>query len=938
VSISPDGRLVVSVDDDGEVVAWALQKDRHGKYRSAVIKTFSRFHAEANSVSTVGSAGRYLAAIAYSNSRMVVVNLMYEDSEVVVRTNTEDNPKTSGVQGSEQGAQQSDGRDSPESDCSDLPTSETLHALEPSAWKAQQILDFEAYVHNAGAEHTCILSWDGLFLATASNSGYASLWGLGARAHKAQRVHEITYDAPVHCAAIWRGSTGYTWVAHGLNSALCMVYKFPRNIEGTEGTEAGTPDLEETFALRHTKTLEIRAVGLLYQGEKLLCVTGAQDRTLRLWDVNLGAVIQVVKDAHGHHILSAAMSWDGRVLATGGRDRMMRLWTYNDSLGVLSPHMPIPCFKSERDVYAVSVGYSRGPAVYVSDSNKISVVDIAGGQEHCVLTGSQVLVRFLCVALNRRANKTKCTVLSGDEHGNLSFWDGSSGAQLGFIKFLQNRFIVCVESSGDGTVAAAGSLDGSIVMVDLASKQVVNTISHVVEQAYHGAVVGLSLSWDGSVCACAGSDGQVKVFIYGKEVWCSPQYTGPILHVALSPDGCTVVYSTSDGGISAWRWAGIASKVFATAGPTSPILIAFEWMGLSTRWNPMYRGTQTFPYAGSPQTVSVSHDGRLILGASSFGITIFDLETNGELPFCNELGGGRAEFAFCAYSPERAVPAIYRYLESSLLPESLSSTQSESSSKEGYWFVVTDGSVLRLVRLFERGPKFHAGHVAWDYDLWEYCTGTDDVHWLKATIQSTHPLQIIAIDSQPDIRKLALWEASKVPRLRTQDEELNQNVELLTNDNVSPRQRGQYTSRSDTCDDLALTRTGRHHRTPRGSDREQPMTGGISGWKKWQMYSKLDTKKFSHARHRGGEGVQDAWSATPDGKSSSPLSPDAKWLLTNRDKKMRKNVSKKGIDMAAWQVSLDVPTILAGTAVVVAVTAVVTTLYVRHAIQNQPKD
>ena len=56
-----------------------------------------------------------------------------------------------------------------------------------------------------------------------------------------------------------------------------------------------------------------------------LLASGADDRTVRLWDVVNGRELRVL-EGHEGRVWSVAFSPDGRRLASGSRDWTVRLW------------------------------------------------------------------------------------------------------------------------------------------------------------------------------------------------------------------------------------------------------------------------------------------------------------------------------------------------------------------------------------------------------------------------------------------------------------------------------------------------------------------------------------------------------------------------------------------------------------------------------------
>ena len=59
--------------------------------------------------------------------------------------------------------------------------------------------------------------------------------------------------------------------------------------------------------------------------ERRQLATGSADRTVRLWNVEMGACVKTL-EGHGMTVFSVCSSPDGRMVASGGIDRTVRLW------------------------------------------------------------------------------------------------------------------------------------------------------------------------------------------------------------------------------------------------------------------------------------------------------------------------------------------------------------------------------------------------------------------------------------------------------------------------------------------------------------------------------------------------------------------------------------------------------------------------------------
>jgi WD40 repeat protein len=142
-----------------------------------------------------------------------------------------------------------------------------------------------------------------------------------------------------------------------------------------------------------------------------MLASASEDRTVRLWDVETGTGIAVLRD-HTNRVWSVDFSFDGKTLVSGGDDQCVRIWDVGDNhecLMVLEGH--------KGRVWSVT--YSPvGPF-------------IASGSEDCTVR----------------------------------VWDARSGACLKVLEGHTSR-VCSVAYSPDGRHIASASHDGTIAIWD----------------------------------------------------------------------------------------------------------------------------------------------------------------------------------------------------------------------------------------------------------------------------------------------------------------------------------------------------------------------------------------------------------------------------------------------------------------------------------------
>jgi WD40 repeat protein/Tfp pilus assembly protein PilF len=221
-------------------------------------------------------------------------------------------------------------------------------------------------------------------------------------------------------------------------------------------------------------------------------VTGGNDGTIRLWDVETGNELQAIQ-AHQHGVRSLAISPDGRLLcSTGYSDPVIRVWD--------------------------------------SDS----------GRKIAELPSQAKPVNHVSFGRNGR-------LVSGGEDGAVVLWDVGGAREISRLDAGMAVYVAAL--SPDGRWLAAGGF-GAVTLWDLSEtgKQPRTLRGH------HSFVNALAFSLSGKRLASAGSEGAVKIWDVGedKAVGTLKGHTASVKSIAFSPHGWSLVSSSMDGSVRLW--------------------------------------------------------------------------------------------------------------------------------------------------------------------------------------------------------------------------------------------------------------------------------------------------------------------------------------------------------------------------------------------------
>jgi WD40 repeat protein len=242
-------------------------------------------------------------------------------------------------------------------------------------------------------------------------------------------------------------------------------------------------------------TGSVSSLVLSWDGRRV--VSGSSDSTLRIWDVQTGECLKVLK---GHKeteiagILALILSADGRILVSASDDSTIRIWDVEtgECLQILELPELVYILQLSTDArFIVSGGgYHDAPIIW----------DVETGKCLRVLTGHTDTVNSLVLSADGRR------VVSASDDGTLRVWDVLSGQCL---KVLEGHTApVCsIALSADGQRVVSGSKDSTLRVWDLQSGE-----CQAVLEGHAGNVSSLVLSWDGHRVVSGSSDSTLRIW------------------------------------------------------------------------------------------------------------------------------------------------------------------------------------------------------------------------------------------------------------------------------------------------------------------------------------------------------------------------------------------------------------------------------------------
>ena len=284
---------------------------------------------------------------------------------------------------------------------------------------------------------------------------------------------------------------------------------------------------------RHTAPISSLAIA----PDGKIAATGSYDRTVILWQLSTGRVLQVLS-GHTGRVHSVDISPDGRWVASSSGDKSIKLWkTSNGKLirtlgGLFGGH----------NQATLSLAFSPNKRTLVSGSadHSVKLWQISNGKEIRTLTGYSCPVRAIAIrpdgklfasggvdcALRIREMNGRLirshrgdfkilslayspdsnTIAVGGESGIIQLWDGEGTQEICRLSH-QNSAVCAVVFSPDSKILVSGAKDGTIKFWDVASQQEQFTL-----QQHQGAVRAIAFSPDGQTFVSGGVDQALNIW------------------------------------------------------------------------------------------------------------------------------------------------------------------------------------------------------------------------------------------------------------------------------------------------------------------------------------------------------------------------------------------------------------------------------------------
>ena len=355
---------------------------------------------------------------------------------------------------------------------------------------------------------------------------------------------------------------------------------------------------------------KLQAVALTNDGRR--AVSGSEDGTLKVWDLERGRELRVFKAAWG--VSAVAITPDGKTVVSTSKRSLITAWdleaservdgNLRASAVVLSPDgtraiaathdgalelwdlehgRRLSSIQAQPDVTAIAATPDGKRAATATRDWSVTVWDLESGAALHTLTGQVKRVTALALGANGER------VVTATYDGTLRSWDFERSNEPVVLKGHAGE-VHAVALTSDGKLAVSASHDGTLKVWDLERATEVRTL-----EGHSSAVTAVALTLDGTRAVSASKDGTFKFWDLAREALASfKPHEDKVAAISIAEDGRRAVSASADGTLQVWDLGGceVVRTLTAPAGVSVVGLsadgtraIASSWTGRATLWN-----------------------------------------------------------------------------------------------------------------------------------------------------------------------------------------------------------------------------------------------------------------------------------------------------------------------------------------------------------------
>lgn len=462
-------------------------------------------------------------------------------------------------------------------------------------WDARNADRAQPLRGHEGAVVAMTISGDGRHLLTASRDGTARLWRIAEnRLLRVLHGHHgpvtdiaaaadfglIATTAVDGAVRVWRDNTARPILACAHDAAANAV-----TIPNPDTVVAGYADFTvRAWDLDSGDAREVFAghtapVTRAWTIDENQVLTAAADNTLKLW--RLGTARRPVANVHTKATRDAAVSPDGRWIATAGAEGAVAIWPADDwaARTMLAAHRPEAsavafdadgtCYSGGADGHLLRWDPAApdqppeqrfagaGPIVRIRwcpNANRIAIATETGQIRLLPADATADTETVALTVAPHRLSAFDCSadaryLAAGSPDGSLAFWDRRDDRHW-TVEKAHTAAVRSIAIPPGRPVCVSGGADGMVRTWDLDRGRLVREL-----RAHAGTVADLTFTADGRRLASAGSDRTIHIWDWsnGEELATLRGHHRGITTLAFTPDQLQLLAGTADGHLTAWR-------------------------------------------------------------------------------------------------------------------------------------------------------------------------------------------------------------------------------------------------------------------------------------------------------------------------------------------------------------------------------------------------
>ncbi len=278
----------------------------------------------------------------------------------------------------------------------------------------------------------------------------------------------------------------------------------------------------------------ITSVAVLPNGKRV--VSGSKDRTLCIWDIETGKSIRTLK-GHKSWVTAVSVTPNGKHVISGSKDRTVCIWDIEtgEITNTLEGH--------KDQITSVTVMPDGNHVVSASRDGTIRIWNIETGEIIKTLEGHGGWANVVSVTQNGRR------IISGSKDCTIRIWDLETGENIRTLKGSAFRVkAISVTPNEKQVISGAGEYIARIW--DMETGELISTL-----KGHKSGVNTISVTPNGKQVISGASDGTICIWNLknGEKIRTLEGYENKVNAVAVMPDGKHAISGFDDCSFRIWK-------------------------------------------------------------------------------------------------------------------------------------------------------------------------------------------------------------------------------------------------------------------------------------------------------------------------------------------------------------------------------------------------